>query len=143
MHINSAKVDFNGILAFYAIYQIQKTFTGPGKIGFLEIVDQMKSIAKPYSVELHNVDRRNVPFIISGLYAQGIINHKRKITVADLKSFCFIVNDMGMEVLDHTCVAVLKKIAAKQHIIRLCLNEMGCLGTSTIVQSGQNWLYIP
>lgn len=140
-----ARLDFVSMLAFHAIYLLNKNLPHDKKPRFHEIVEQMKKTAEDYSKDcdgvkftLSNIDRKNVPLIISFLYAQGIIDKKFKIVLPDLSRYEIAVRDLDMDTDD---TAKQKEIRIKEHIIQKCLISMGCLNEYTDSDTDEDGTY--
>lgn len=121
-----AKLNFVSLLALHALYTLNKELPYDKKPGYNAIAEQMERTAGEYSFDLKNIDRRNVPYIISYLYAQGIINDKRKIKIPDLRNFHISVNDIDMIESEKTLPKEMAEIITKKQLVQKCLTEMGC-----------------
>ena len=124
-----AKVDYNSLLAFHAIFLLHHENKRPE---YSNIVEKMKRITEEYSsvegkpgLNLKGVDRRNLPLIISALFAQGIIDENYNIKISRYDGFCFAVNDMAL-IEEEGNNKKNQEIQLKRLIIEECFNKMGC-----------------
>ena len=113
-------LDYISFITLYAIYNLGKDIPTNEHLGKKEIIGEIKNIFEQYSENNNeniksvssSVSLENLKYILSSLYAQGIINSKNRIALDDVSEYEFIINDEDMN----------EKRGA---LIQKCLNRMG------------------